>query len=243
MIDSAAALDRLGVTLRSVNGSLPELPAVFRDLLRQINAPGVDHESAFGEQLAALVPRLSSYARSLARDADTADDLVQETMLKAWAARRQFRAGTNLRAWVYTILRNLFRSSHRRDRFIGEYDELVAEHRLASDGNQLATLKLAEVMQAIGQLSSDQAEALTLVAINGLSYEEAAARTDSPIGTLKSRVARARAAIEAMLDGDQPLLGQLSVRANEPDPASAPRQDKRGEWAAAKASGRSLWIG
>lgn len=89
----------------------------------------------------------------------------------------------------------MFRSAHRQNRFVGEYDELVAERRLATQGNQAATIELADVTRAIGSLLGDQQEALTFVAIDGLSYEEAAARCKTPIGTLKSRVARAIAGV------------------------------------------------
>jgi len=246
MTHNTTSLDRLGENLRGAQGSLPELPAVFRELLARLNdPPSVHDDGVFGKQLTALRPRLRSYAQSLTRDRDRADDLVQDTMLRAWAARARFEEGTNMGAWTHTILRNLFKSAHRRARFVGDYDEIVAEHRLAGEGNQVATVELAEVTQAIGCLSPEQQEALTLIAIEGLSYEEAATRTGTLLGTLKSRVARARMAIEAMLDGDQPRTKPSSAKAIKPEPAPGPvpKANARGAWAAAKASNQTLWIG
>ncbi|MGC5799319.1 sigma-70 family RNA polymerase sigma factor [Sphingomonas sp. NFX23] len=242
-------MNRLGDVLRHAQGPVTEVPKIFRDLLITLNEAHRDGDHRiFGEQLAALRPRLRSYARSLTRDPDQADDLVQDTMMRAWAARGRFEQGTNLKAWTHTILRNAFKSSHRRARFIGVYDEVVAENQLAHHGNQVATVELTDVARAMSRLSQEQQDALTLVAIEGLSYEEAAHRSGVRLGTLKSRVARARAAMDDMLRDDLPLASQTFAKPmpDLPDESSSSKIQSvsgRNVWALAKASNQTLWIG
>ena len=89
----------------------------------------------FRTQLAAVIPQLRAFGRSLSGNRDTGDDLVQETLLKAWAARDRYEAGTNLRAWTFIILRNLFLSQMRRNRFRGEWDDLVAVMKMTGTEN------------------------------------------------------------------------------------------------------------
>lgn len=155
----------------------------------------------FKDKLAAAIPHLRAFARSLCGDRDRADDLVQDTMMKAWAARERFEAGTNFRAWTFTILRNHFFSQTRRNRFTGEWDDLVADRILAAPASQDGTVELRDLIRALQQLPAPQREALILVGAGGISYEEAAEITGSAVGTVKSRVARARAALEAIFEG------------------------------------------
>jgi RNA polymerase sigma-70 factor (ECF subfamily) len=194
-------------------------------------------DMTFGTSLNALRPRLHRYARSLARDADTADDLVQDTMLRAWNARSQFVAETNLKAWTFTILRNLFLSGCRRDRFHGDYDEVAAERIVAVGASQQAAIDLADVETAIDMLPVEQRQALQLVAIAGMTTDEAAERIGALPGTVKSRVSRARSALRQILDGQtiRPVVKTNVLIRN----AAQTRPDRR----RLKAAGRPLLIG
>lgn len=148
---------------------------------------------AFHADLEAQLPTLRAFARSLGRDAAHADDLVQETLLKAWANRDSYAPGTNLRAWLFTILRNTFYSSHRKHR--REVEDADGEHvgRLAVRPHQEHVLAMRDFETALATLPGDQREALILVGAAGLSYEEAAQICGVAVGTIKSRVSRARA--------------------------------------------------
>ncbi len=150
----------------------------------------------FRAQLLAVIPELRAFARFLARDETAADDLVQETMLKALAAQAQFNPETNLRAWTFTILRNAHYSAWNRAR---RTDVVADVGEVESDTSgapaQEMSAMLGETYAALERLPMAQREALVLVAAAGWSYEEAAAICGCPPGTVKSRVARARAAL------------------------------------------------
>ena len=120
--------------------------------------------------------------------------------MKAWAARERFQAGTNMRAWTFIILRNHFLSQMRRSRFKGEWDDLVADRMLAAPASQDKQIELADLQRALLQLPSSQREALILVGAGGFAYEEAAEICGVAVGTIKSRVARGRAALEHLLE-------------------------------------------
>ena len=164
-------------------------------------------DEEFREQLGLVIPHLRAFGRSLSGNRDTADDLVQETLLKAWAARKRFQAGTNMRAWTFIILRNLYLSQMRRARFKGEWDDLVADRVLAAPASQDRHVELGDMQRALLQLPQPQREALILVGAGGFAYEEAAEICGVAVGTIKSRVARGRVALEAILSG-----GDLSSR-------------------------------
>jgi RNA polymerase sigma-70 factor (ECF subfamily) len=154
----------------------------------------------FHDQLAEQLPALRAFARSLARDATHADDLTQEALLKAWANRERFEQGTNLRAWLFTILRNGFYSDYRKRR--REVADVEGEHarKLAGAPRQDHALALDDFMAALSRLQAEQREALVLVGALGLAYEEAADVCGVAAGTVKSRVSRARAALTEDLD-------------------------------------------
>ncbi len=159
----------------------------------------------FKDQLGAVIPHLRAFGRSLSGSRDLADDLVQETLLKAWAARKRFQAGTNMRAWTFIILRNLFLSQMRRARFKGEWDEITASKILAAPASQDRHIELGDMQRALMHLPQPQREALILVGAGGFAYEEAAEICGCAVGTIKSRVARGRVALEALLtDGKLP---------------------------------------
>ena len=168
-------------------------------------------DEEFREQLALVIPHLRAFGRSLSGNRDTADDLVQETLLKAWAARKRFQAGTNMRAWTFIILRNLYLSQMRRSRFKGEWDDLAADRLLAAPASQDRHVELADMQRALMHWPQPQREALILVGAGGFAYEEAAEICGVAVGTIKSRVARGRVALEALMAG-----GDLPSRRNSP---------------------------
>ncbi len=147
---------------------------------------------SFEQELVAHLPRLRAFAMSLARTSDQAEDLVQETLLKAWRAKDSFEPGTNLQAWLFTILRNAFYSSVKgAQRFTQDPD---GHHTasLRSSPNQEWRLHYDEMLTALDCLRPHHKEALLLVVAVGMSYEEAASVCDCPVNTMKSRVKRAR---------------------------------------------------
>lgn len=174
-------------------------------------------DDEFKALLTDVVPHLRAYARSLSGNRDFSDDLVQEALLKAWAARQRFEAGTNMRAWTFIILRNVFLSQMRRNKFVGDWDELASDRVLSMSGQQDDQINLADVQRGLNALPDAQREALILVGAGGFSYEEAAEICDVAIGTIKSRVARARSALEKLLDsGDKNSLSDASQRGDSP---------------------------
>lgn len=154
----------------------------------------------FKKLLAETIPHLRAFGRSLAGNPDVADDLVQDTLLKAWAARDRFIAGTSMRAWTFVILRNTYFSNMRRKKFTGDYDELVAERILSSPAPQQDPIHLSDLQRALMEISDDQREAIILVGAGGYAYEEAAEIAGCAIGTMKSRVSRARKTLEGILE-------------------------------------------
>lgn len=162
-------------------------------------------DDQFKRELTAVIPHLRAFGRSLSGSRDLADDLVQETLMKAWAARSRFQAGTNMRAWTFIILRNHFLSQMRRARFKGEWDELVADRLLSAAAGQDKQIELGDLQRALMQLPQSQREALILVGAGGFAYEEAAEICGVAVGTIKSRVARGRTALEQIMeDGSLP---------------------------------------
>src|SRR3979409_2450969 len=138
------------------------------------------------------VPRLRAFAISLSGNVDRADDLVQEALTRAIAGINSFQPGTNMLAWLFTILRNLFRSEYRkRRREVEDADGSYAE-TLKSQPEQHSRVEFEEFRAALAKLPPDQREALLLVGASGFSYEEAAAICECAVGTIKSRVNRAR---------------------------------------------------
>lgn len=156
----------------------------------------------FKRELTAVIPHLRAFARGLCGRPDLADDLVQEALMKAWAAQERFQPGTSMRAWTFVILRNAYLTDMRRNRFRADYDETVAERILTAPAGQEGPLHLSDMHRALLTLPPERREALLLVGAGGFSYEEAAEICGCAVGTIKSRVGRARAALSAMLDDD-----------------------------------------
>src|SRR5690242_5148674 len=156
------------------------------------------------EAILAAVPSLRAFAISLSGNVDRADDLVQETLLRALANINSFEPGTNMSAWLFTILRNLFRSEYRkRRREVEDTDGSYAES-LKSQPEQDGRVEFGEFRTALTKLPDDQREALILVGASGFSYEEAAEICGCAVGTIKSRVNRARTRLANLLHIDNP---------------------------------------
>jgi RNA polymerase sigma-70 factor (ECF subfamily) len=151
------------------------------------------------EVMLAAVPSLRAFAISLCGNVDRADDLVQETLLRAWANRKSFEPGTNMSAWLFTILRNLFRSEYRKRRREVEDSDGSYADSLVSLPEQSSHLEVQEFRKALTALPPEQREALILVGASGYSYEEAAQICSCAIGTIKSRVNRARSRLAEIL--------------------------------------------
>ena len=148
--------------------------------------------SEFQHELAALVPNLRAFGKSLSGNADYADDLVQETLIKAWKNRATFAEGSNLKAWLFTILRNTFLSDRRKRKFEVEDPDGILAGKLSAHGAQSGHMDFLDFAEAFGKLPDDQREALVLIGAEGFSYEEAALMCGCAVGTIKSRVNRAR---------------------------------------------------
>jgi RNA polymerase sigma-70 factor (ECF subfamily) len=151
------------------------------------------------ETMLAAVPQLRAFAISLSGNVDRAHDLVQETLLRAWTNLGSFEPGTNMPAWLFTILRNLFRSEYRKRRREVEDADGYYSKSLMSLPEQNSQLKMNEFRKALEVLPDDQREALILVGASGFSYEETAQICGCAVGTIKSRVNRARSRLATIL--------------------------------------------
>jgi len=157
-------------------------------------------DAAFKRELVGLIPHLRAFARTLCGDATAADDLAQDAMLKAWDARSSFQLGTNMKAWTFMILRNQFYSDKRRSWRQVQLDQEAAERTLVATDDPESPVALDELRLALAALPLEQREALILVGAGGFAYEEAAVICNCAVGTVKSRVSRARRALQAALE-------------------------------------------
>jgi len=172
-----------------------------------------NRDTTLEADMVAAIPHLRAFATSLCGNRERADDLVQETILKAWDNRSSFAVGTNLKAWLFTILRNTYFSERRkRKREVEDADGKISG-RVAVHGEQQGHMDFHDFQQALIQLSEDQREALILVGAEGFSYEEVAEICGCAVGTVKSRVNRARTRLAD-------LLGVGSVSEFGPEPVS-----------------------
>jgi RNA polymerase sigma-70 factor, ECF subfamily len=154
---------------------------------------------AIRDAMLAAVPSLRAFAISLSGNVDRADDLVQETLLRALAHIDSFEPGTNMSAWLFTILRNLFRSEYRKRRREVEDSDGKFADTLKSQPEQPSHVEFQEFRAALAKLPTDQREALILVGASGFSYDEAAGICGCAVGTIKSRVNRARTHLARLL--------------------------------------------
>ena len=160
-----------------------------------VRTPG---ERAFERELIVRMPGLRVYARARTQSWHDADDLLQQTFLKAWQARESFTAGTNLDAWLATIMRNVLYDHLRRSRENADIDHHANDLQLARPPSQESAMALRELDRALDQLPPAQREAVLLIGQDGLSYDEAAARAAVPVGTVRSRVSRGRETLHCM---------------------------------------------
>jgi RNA polymerase sigma-70 factor (ECF subfamily) len=172
--------------------------------------------------LVAAIPRLRRYARVLTGDSTRADDLVQDTLARGWEKRQMWQDGSNLRAWLFTIMHNVYvnqRPLNRREASNISLDadgECGAAWQVAFNGNQLDRVELRQVAAQLGRLPTEQREVLLLAAVEELRYEEIAVALAIPIGTVMSRIARARDKLRRMIA--EPLAGRKAIM-NEELPA------------------------
>lgn len=180
-----------------------------------------DRHAAFRRELLAAIPKLRAFALSLASHADYADDLVQETLMKAWNHQHSFQDGTNIRAWLFTILRNAYFSQLRKRR--REVEDADGDYAggVTVPASQESQLDMADLRIALHQLPDDQREAVVLVGASGFSYQEVAGICGVPVGTVKSRVNRARNKLAVLL-GHAPA----AIREREEDELRKPSEHK-----------------
>ncbi|WP_439534022.1 sigma-70 family RNA polymerase sigma factor [Polymorphobacter sp.] len=157
-------------------------------------------EADFRAQLLAIIPSLRAYARSLCHNRELADDLSQETLVKAWAARRSFQPGSNFRGWAFRILRNHFYSVVKVSNRFVELDPEITDRLMITPASQDAGLNLEDLQRGLRTLPVEQREALLLME-SGLRCEDIATIMETPVGTVKSRISRGRAALRLYLDG------------------------------------------
>lgn len=156
------------------------------------------------DELVRWIPNLRAFALSLTQSAQHSDDLVQDTLVKALSNLDKFQTGTNLRAWLFTILRNSFYNDIRYRKYhqTTPLEEAGPGH-LELRASQEKYIEFQDVLKSLNRLAPEQREAIILIAAEGLSYEEAAAVCNCPVGTVKSRLSRARQRLEEYANGER----------------------------------------
>jgi RNA polymerase sigma-70 factor, ECF subfamily len=158
----------------------------------------------FARSLEALLPRLRRYARALTRDLSRADDLIQDTLVRALAKQHLYQDGTNLRAWLFTLMHNQHVNNARRNvREDNSLDVDTMAAHLVAVTDPTASRQLHELDEAIGKLALEQRQVILLVGLEGMSYEETAAILKVPIGTVRSRLSRGREALRRLMGMDE----------------------------------------
>lgn len=178
-------------------------------------------DSEFRDELVNAMPALRAFARGLCGNREMADDLAQDAMMRAWAARQHFEKGTNFRAWIYIILRNQFYTLMRKNSRLVQWDPEIRNDALVALPDQHDAIHLKDVERALTKLPPEQREVLILVGASGVSYEEAANIIGCAVGTIKSRLARGRTALAALVNG--PDLSDAQESAEKVDCAPASR--------------------
>jgi RNA polymerase sigma-70 factor, ECF subfamily len=166
----------------------------------------VSEHAKLRDDLVKWIPNLRAFALSLTQSAQHSDDLVQDTLVKALSNLDKFEIGTNLRAWLFTILRNSFYNEIRHKKYhqtttLDEIDPGAIDLR----ATQEKYVEFQDVLRGLGRLAPEQREAIILIAAEGLSYEEAAVICNCPVGTVKSRLSRARRRLEEYTNGEKPM--------------------------------------
>jgi RNA polymerase sigma-70 factor, ECF subfamily len=172
---------------------------------------------SFETEVISGLPQLRRYARALTGDPAWADDLVQDTAERAFARQQAFRAGSNLRAWLFTILRNIYIDQLRARREIAVDDETAPWRSLEAPHREVDGLVLRDVQHALCHLPVEQREVLLLIGVEELTYQEASGVLRVPIGTVMSRLSRAREHMRMLLSGESvPKPATLKVVRNKP---------------------------
>ena len=161
------------------------------------------------KRLVELIPRLRRYARALVGERASADDLVQDTLERAWSKLHLYRRGTDLRAWLFTVMHNVHVNRVRATRPVDPLDDEMPE--LAQRGTQPDALLVRDLDRAIARLPADQRAVLLLVTLEEMSYEEVARTLGIPIGTVMSRLSRAREKLRTMMLGQTPPSTKLKL--------------------------------
>ena len=187
-------------------------------------APGISGMSEFHRLLEHEIPRLRRYARALTRDSNRADDLVQDTLVRGIAKAHLWQAGTDIRAWLFTIMHNQYVNNIRRtmrEQATIDVDQVASTLEATTDPT--ASRQLSELERALGYLSKGQREVVLLVGLEGMSYDEAAKILRVPIGTVRSRLGRAREALRLLMgiDEDPECARQIARRPPLDDKAAA----------------------
>jgi len=161
----------------------------------------------FAPLLEEQIPRLRRYARALTRDVTRADDLVQSCLVRAIAKQHLWERGTNLRAWLFTILHNQHVNDVRHSIREGNTVELDEAPQLTVPGNAIASLELRDLERAIGKLPPEQRQVILLVGLEGMAYEEVATVLNVPVGTVRSRLSRGRDELRRLMGMDDKTRG------------------------------------
>ena len=158
--------------------------------------------AGFGAMVAENIPNLRRYARVLVRDAVHAEDLVQDCLERAISREHLWQEGTNLRAWLFTILHNLYINQYLRHGSVGKMVPLLDEHNhLSCPARQYHSVTLKDLARAFDQLPRQEQQVVLMVGVDGMQYEDAASALNVPIGTVKSRLCRARRRLRQLMDG------------------------------------------
>lgn len=166
--------------------------------------PNAPPDPAVIRQIEEEIPRLRRFARAMVRDATLADDLVQECLERALSRLHLWRPGTNLRAWLFTILRNLHINGVRRRQPVVDIDAEAQAAIGAAPGSQFVRMELRDLRRALALLPNEQREVVLLIGLEGISYNEAADILGISIGTVKSRLSRGRRALRLLMEGRDP---------------------------------------
>jgi RNA polymerase sigma-70 factor (ECF subfamily) len=211
---SEAIQTHLGMQLRTFYGdpTTDRLPSSLRHLVDRmaqvIRANGASVDRTFINGVMAALPALKAFAISLTRNGDQADDLIQDTVLKAISKQEYFKEGTNLQAWLFTILRNNHFTIHRKtSREVADTDGIYSA-KLETTPDQEDHLMMGKLQAALARLPQEQRNALLLVGLEGVEYEDAAVELGCAVGTIKSRVNRARARLAELLELDDGEWGR-----------------------------------
>ena len=176
---------------------------------------GISNRLTFNDDILAEIPRLRRYAYVLLRNQVSADDLVQDSLERALSRQNLFQPGTNLRAWLFTIMHNLHVNAvikARRTPSAAAADDIAESHRSAVAPSQGDRLMLRDLERALGALSEDQRSVVLLVGLEGLTYAETAAVLEVPVGTVMSRLARGRNRLRSLMNGEDENPPERDVR-------------------------------